>query len=354
MLTFPLQIYIGEIASSKLRGVFATTMQLFLGVGILLCYFMSSWDYYNSALVAVGIVALFEVMMIWLKETPRWLLVAGDPHTAFRTLQWLRGPEYDVNNELDVMKLSISNADGNVAWREFKKKSVLVPFITLLLVCFFQQSGGINAQGAYGTIIIKDAGVANPRLTSALSIGISVIVGIIVSFFIVDLMGRKPLLVISGMGMCVGCILLGLDFYLTRPSLCSGSSNSSSVMMDTRSNGSVCKPEYGPLALISIILYSFMFALGWAPVPWILLPELLPLKVRGFSGGLASLVNWGTSALVGGTYLDLTESLTPYGVWWMFAIINFIAVIFVLLVLVETKGKNLENIQAEFVKKWKL
>lgn len=329
-------------------------MQLFLGVGLLLCYSIASWDYYNGALVAVGIVALFELLMIWLIETPRWLVVAGDYHRAFRALQWLRGPEYDVNSELDIVKLSISNTDTTAVWREFKKKRVLVPFITLLIVCFFQQSGGLNALGAYGTIIFKEAGVANLHLTSVLSIGVSAIVAITVSFFIVDLMGRKPLLVISGMGTCIGSILLGLDFYLTRPSLCSGGSNSSSVMMDTRSNGDVCNPQYGPLAIVSISMYCFMFALGWGPVPWILLPELLPLKVRGFSGGLAALVNWGTSAVVGGTYLDLTKSLTLWGVWWMFAVINFISVVFVLLVLVETKGKNLENIQAEFVKKWKL
>lgn len=329
-------------------------MQLFLGVGILLCYSVAFWDYYNVALVAVGIVALFEILMIWLIETPRWLVVAGDPHRAFRTLQWLRGPEYDVNSELDGVKLSISNTDTTSAWREFKKKRVLVPFMTLLLVFFFQQSGGLNAQGAYGEMIIKNAGVSNPHLTSALSIGVSVLVGIIISFFIVDLIGRKPLLVISGMGTCIGCILLGLDFYLTRPSLCSGGSNSSSVMMDTESNGDVCNPQYGLLAIVSMSMYGFMFALGWAPVPWILLPELLPLKVRGFSGGLAAVVNWGTSALVGGTYLDLTKSITQWGVWWMFAVINFISVVFVIVVLVETKGKNLENIQAEYVKKWKL
>ena len=335
-------------------------MQLYISVGVLVCYAIGSINYFNVALVAVGIITLFELLMVWLSETPRWNLSAGHVKKAYGTLKWLRGPKYDVKAELDIMKQALSDNDDTAVWREFRKKNVFVPFVILLLVFFFQQIGGLNAQGAYGAIIFKDAGVSNPYLASTTSIGISVVLGTVLSFFIVDLVGRKSLLVVSGIGMGIGSFLLGLHFYLTRPSLCSGSSTNSTIFLsqhiqsDSSSTGEACNAQYGPLAIVSIITYNFMFSAGWAPVPWILLPELLPLKVRGFGGGFAVLVNWATSALVTGTYLDYAKAVTPWFAWWSFALLNLTAVVFALLALVETKGKNLEDIQTAFEKRWKL
>ena len=351
----PLQIYVGEIASAQLRGLFATVMQLFISIGVSLCYAISvTLPYYHVALAAVAITALFVLLGVWLEETPRWLLSHGQFQAAYGTLQWLRGPNYDTTTELQTIRSSLSEGENTTVWREFRKKSVLVPFITLLFVFFFQQIGGLNALGAYASVIFTYAGVSHPKLTAALSLGIGVVMGNIVSGFTVDKLGRKPLLVVSGIGMGIGSTLLGVHFYITRPSLCSDNGSGIQPTVDAGADDSNCKTQYGPLAIVSIVTFNFMFSIGWASVPWALLPELLTLKVRGVGGGFAILVNWATSALVIGAYLDFVQVATRWFAWWAFALLNFASVVFAIFFLVETKGKSLEMVQLEFKKRWKL
>lgn len=355
-----LQVYIGEVSSASLRGLFGTIMQLNLTMGVLLCYALSiSFPYYHIALAAVMIVTIYVMLGFWLKETPKWLLANSNPNIARQTLKWFRGPKYDVLGELEIMRKSLDEDNKTAAWREFKKKPVLIPFVTLLLVFFFQQIGGLNALGAYASVNFRYAGVSHPQLVSTLSLGVSAVVANIIASVIVDRMGRKPLLVISGIGMGIGSTLLGVHFYITRPSLCSegGGSGFSGDVGDTTleetGNGS-CNEQYGPLAIVSILIYNSLFSIGWAAIPWVLLPELLPLKVRGIGGGFAILVNWATSALVTGAYLNYAEAISLWFAWWSFALLNFSAAAFAFFALVETKGKKLEAIQDAFKNKWKL
>ena len=350
LLFVSLQIYIGEISSSRLRGLFGTIMQLLITVGVFVCYGLSVFlPYYHVALAATAIITVFVLLGVWLKETPRWLIANRQPQLAFHALQWLRGPQYDISSELQTMKLSLTEDSNKTGvWKEFKRKSVLVPFVTLLVVFFFQQIGGLNAEAAYATVIFRDAGVARPQLTSAMSVGASALLGNVIAGVLVDRMGRKPLLFISGIGMGAGSTLLGVSFYITRPSLCSGSGTEfSRDSVDETS----CNMQYGPLAIVGLTTYNFLFAIGWASVPWVLLPELLPYRVRGIGGGFAVLVNWATSALVTGAYLSYVKAVTLWFGWWSFAFLNFASVAFAVFALVETKGKNLESIQAAFEKK---
>ena len=130
------QIYIGEISSSRFRGLFATAMQLYISVGVLMCYGLSTFfPYYHVALAGVMVIAVFVVLGVWLKETPRWLLANKMTGSARYTLKWLRGRNYDIISELETMKLSLTAEDSKRGvLREFKRKFVLVPFVTLLLV----------------------------------------------------------------------------------------------------------------------------------------------------------------------------------------------------------------------------
>jgi MFS family permease len=348
-----MQIYIGEISSSRLRGLFGTIMQLFITLGVFMGYGLSVFlPYYHVSLAAAVIITGFIPLGLWLKETPRWLLANKQAQPAFFALKWLRGPHYDIGSELETMKLSLTESNESGVWREFKRKSVLVPFVTLLLVFFFQQIGGLNAQAAYATVIFKDAGVNHPQLASAMCGGVSGLVGNVIAGVLVDKMGRKPLLFVSGIGMGIGSTLLGVHFYITRPSLCSGNGMEFSGV--GAGDDTLCNRQYGPLAIVSLITYNFLFGIGWASVPWVLLPELLPLKVRGIGGGFAVLINWATSALVTGTYLSYVKAVTVWFGWWSFGLLNFMSVAFAAFALVETKGKSLESIQAAFEKKWSM
>ena len=311
-------------------------------------------QYYNVALVAVGIVAVFELCMVRLNDTPRWLFTNGYKSEAESVLQWLRGPKIGIAQELCDMEETISGKTLTTrqVFKEFAKRSILIPLVLLLIVMFLQQISGLNAISSYASLLFGEAGVSNPRLISVFSIGFTGFVATLIAVYIVDLAGRKILLIISGIGMFAGTTMLGAHFFLTRPSLCAHHNSTEyflTVLQDSTSSSS-CNTHFAPLAITSIILYNIAFAFGWGPVPWILMSELLPTQVRGVASGISTFVNWGTAAIVVGFYFNYAKVVKPWGAWWSFSLLNFLGVLFVIFFLPETKGKSLEEIQLHFEK----
>ena len=184
----------------------------------------------------------------------------------------------------------------------------------------------------------------------------SSLLGILVAFLTADYLGRKTLLVTSGILMTIGAGMLGTHFYITRPSLCDqypDAFNDTTPISDvepyssntTDSDLTVCNPHLGPLSIVSLIVYIFGFSMGWGPLPWVVLSELLPLSVRGTASGLCTLVSFAASTVVVGTYLEYVELVGPWFTMWTFAVISLAGSVFVLVFIPETKGKSLETLE---------
>ena len=351
-----MQVYIAEISSVKLRGIFGTLTQIVLTSGIVVNYAMGAIDdfpYYYISLVAVGIVALFEVLMIWLPETPRWLLSRGYGEDAEKALLWLRGKKIGFQQEVDEMKKAIitTTAKRTKVRKEFLKRSVFVPFIYVLILFFFHQAGGINAVSSFASSLFTDAGISNPRTTTIYAVGGASLIGNFVSFVAVDLIGRTSLLILSGTGMFLGSEMLGVHFFITRPSLCD---SYNSTLVESVDVVKSCNTHFGPLAIVSLILYRFAFAIGWGPIPWLLLSELLPLAVRGVASGFAMFTTWSIAAIVAGFYLEYAELVQPWFAMWTFSLINLASVLFVLIFIPETKGRTLEEMERKFERRTKV
>ena len=344
------QVYLAEISSSKLRGVFASFTELFVNVGLLLVYLLGSFEsfqYYDSSLVLVGIVAIFELSMVFLHETPRWLLAHKQKEEAVKALKFLRGTKYDIHKELTIIENDIEQfpkLKTSQTLLELGKRKVLLPLLIICFVMFFQQIGGLNASIAYPALIFKEAQVEDYRATSAYAIGGVGVVFAIIATFIVDVIGRKTLLIISGIGMLISTITLGTFFYITRAELCANVT----VDVSAGATDSTCNVQLAPMAIASLILFNGAFSIGWGPIPWILLAELIPLRVRGVGSGIATFVNWGAAAIVTGFYLDFAEAVNAWFAWWIFSALNVMAILFVMFFVFETKGKNLEDIQHRF------
>ena len=320
---------------------------VFITVGILLSYALGAirdFRYYQISLVAVGIVTLFEILMFWLPETPRWLLSRGYREQAEDVLLWLRGKKLNINTELEDMKKSISKRKAKV-WKLFLKPSVLKPLVYILIIFGVQQGGGINAITPFAGTLLSNAGVSNPRTTTIYAVGVSGLATVIVSAILIDFSGRKFLLIVSGAGQFLGTVMLGIHAFVTRPSLCSNSS----AVDDTEMT--VCNPQFQYLALTSIIFFCVMFVIGYNSVPFVLLSELLPLPVRGIASGMATAMSWVTAAIFTGFYLEFTKLVRPWFVLWAIAGLNIATVVFVIIFIPETKGKRLEELENLFVKK---
>ena len=188
---------------------------------------IQGFHYYYVALVAAGIVTAFELMMVWLKETPKWLLSKGYKSQSIASLKFLRGPKIGIEKELKDMEIvltEITNPNVVQVLKAFKRRSVLIPFLIMVVIMFFQMVGGISALSPYAAIIFKEAGVPHPKLASVYTIGAAGLL-VIVPIVFVDIAGRKVLLVVSGVGTVLSTIMLGTHFFLTRPSLCHSNTN---------------------------------------------------------------------------------------------------------------------------------
>ena len=309
-------------------------------------------QYYHTAVVAIGIVLAFEIMVMCLYESPRYLYRNGQKQKGIRVLEWLRGPNVSCIHEMKEIEDLCSNKQPSMleVLHSFTKRSLFIPLVLLLLVMFFQEIGGQNAMSSYAAYIFKQAGCKDPQLTATFTIGITMTVTTAIVVFIVDRIGRKTLLIVSGIGMTIGTVLIGTDFYITRPSLCV---NVTDMALDIPvSLGDdvdvTCNPQYNPVILTGVIVFNVAFAFGWGPVPFILVSEFIPLQVRGVASGLASTVNWGTSALAVGLYIKYAAAVELWFAWWSFSAMNILCVVLAVFFIPETKGRSLEELQRRF------
>jgi SP family facilitated glucose transporter-like MFS transporter 8 len=317
-------------------------------VGILLVLGLGSipgFHYYHSALVMVGFVAVFTCLVLWVPESPRWLILKGDQKQAIAALHRLRGPKYPfIHQEVKDIKLTIPKLRPGFyqLMKELvMKRSTLVPFILLLFLGIFNRACGVDVFSAYAASIFLEAGVPNPNLTTTFAVGAVNVLATFVAVILVEFVGRKILLAVSAVGMFLGTTLLGVHFYITQPELCANSTLPVEQYVS-------CNLHTFPLAIVGVIVFNLGFSIGTGPVPWVLLSEYLPLRIRGVAGSVVVAANWATASLIVGTFLSLSEKLGPWTVWWTLAALNLVGFFVFVLFFVETKGKTLEEVQELF------
>lgn len=328
-----LQVYIAEVAPAALRGLYSAITQLALAFGILLVYCIGwagshSFTYDYVALVAVGITAMFALLMVFFPETPHFLLTKNRKQQASKVLKWLRGSKGKSEEEMIDIEIVLSHVQHTSCvefGRELTRRSACIPFVLMFFVMAFQQFCGINAFIFFAANIFQSAGlgVRSPFI-ALITIGFTELIFTLVTTFTVDLFGRKVLLVVSGLVMAIGCFSLGLAFYLTH---------------------AYPHKSLQFLAVISVVVFIIGFSLGWGAIPWTLVSEIFPLRIRGFLGGVVSAVNWACAALVTGFYFEYAAVVGVWGTWWTFGAVNLAAVVFVAIFVPETRGKPLEVIE---------
>ena len=311
------------------------------------------FEYYEMALVMVGIVALFICMAPWIPETPRWLLLhLKDQRQAVAVMRCLRGPKYPkINTELEEIKSTIPKNRPSlfqVMRQLLCHRSTLIPFLLLLFIFAYQRGSGVGPLLAYVGPIFLDVGVPEPNLTAALSIGGMKVLVTLVSVILVEFAGRKFLLAISSAGMFLSSVLLSAHFYVTRPSLCENSTFLSNSTVPPDEEVTSCNPHLYPLVIFAIMLFHFAYSLGVGPVPWVLLSEYLPLRVRGVAGGIAVAAAWSAASVITGSFLSFSEALGAWSAWWTLSAINLVGFVVIVVFFVETKGKKLEEVQELF------
>jgi len=322
-------VYISEVSPAEARGWQVSLFQLAITVGILLAYVV---DYAFSKIegwrwmfgLAVIPAAIFALGMLYLPESPRWLAMKGNIEGARAVLARIRGTS-DVDAEMAEVEGTLveqKEKSGNIS--ELFAPSLRPALVAGIGLAIFQQVTGINTVIYYAPIIIQSAGIssASGAILATAGIGIVNVLMTIVSMWLIDRIGRKPLLLTGIGGMIVSLGILGLSFQL-----------------------SMRTGALAWVAVISMMAYVASFAISLGPIFWLLIAEIYPLKIRSSSEGLAATFNWASNLVVTLTFLTLVQQFGASRTFYLYALFAVGAWIFSYRYVPETKGRTLEEIE---------
>lgn len=321
-------LYIAEMSDPDHRGALVSLNQLAITIGILLSYgidYAFSSDAQWRLMFGFSLIPalIMFVGLFFIPETPSFLVANGKIEKATKILKKITTNKASLES---LNELEEGSKKKLVNWQTLLSKSIRPALIVGILVSVFQQITGINTVIYYAPKIFQFAGFqsASSAILASLGIGVVNVIVTIIALWIIDIVGRRLLLIVGIIGMVVSLGVLGMAFFISAASI-------------------------GSIAVVSLMSYVAFFAIGLGPVAWLIISEIYPLGVRGRAMGVATFANWVCNYIVSLTFLSLIEFLGTAGAFWLYAIIGIIALWFVCKRVPETKGKTLQQIQ----KYWK-
>ena len=304
--------------------------ELALTFGVFLGQFAGNYiTYYWLALGSLAVTALYTIPAAYvLKETPRWLVTQSKVKEARDVLVWLRGKQYNVNKELSEIE---EQCDSETTLslleklQELKKKPVYHPVLLAVVLVFFQTFTGIEAIVFNVKDILRHAEVPYPGQVAAFTTGGIQMLFSLIGARLMDILGRRTLLISSSLILIISLAALGAyEMFYYKPD---------------------CYPVF---AIISLAFFIGGFSIGWGNATYVLISEMIPLRVRGTGVGIATVANWGFMIITTGLFRNYQEAVKPWGVFWSFSFMSICGLIYVILFIPETKGKSLEEIENNF------
>ena len=330
MASFISPMYIAELVPPRVRGALVAVNMLAITTGIVSAYLVDyalagsgAWRW-MFGLGVVPAVAL-TVGMWFLPDSPRWLITKSRIDEAKKALARLRAPE-EIGPEVADIEQSTAKTSGD--WKtELFRPALRMPLIIGIGLALFQQLSGINTVIYYAPTIFKFAGFqsASAAILAAVGLGVVMLCSHIAAIFMLDHVGRRPLLLVGIAGQVVGLAALGAAFHFKQLS--------SSI---------------GDIAVGSLVVYVACFAFGLGPIFWLLISEIYPLAVRGAAMSVATVANWGMNLVVAVTFLTLVGAVGHAWTFWIYGVITIGAWFFIYKLVPETKGKTLEQIEAHW------
>ncbi|XP_034250495.1 facilitated trehalose transporter Tret1-like [Thrips palmi] len=322
-------IFVCEMSEPRIRGALSSYFEILLCVGILVVYVFGKllpvlW--LNVACLAVSVLHILGFM--WFPDTPRWFLLRGREEDAKKALLFYRGPHYDVDAELALLKVGVKESAATPAgWKAFGTRAAKKALAITMVLMILQQITGVNAITFYASQLFKETGSFDAYTASIVVAAVEVVSGG-VSMFFVDTLGRRALLTFSSVCMAACTGLMGGYFYFKE-----------------FLGRDVSSVSWLPIILVCV--YMFTFTTGWGAVVWVFLGEIFPDNIKGVATAACAATGWCASFLVTKFYPGVAAELGNYVCYWGFFALGVLSCVFVVLALPETKGKTLDEVQAE-------
>ena len=334
-------IYISEVAVPEKRGTLVSLYQLAITIGFLLAYLVNYLILKGATLDATdpalgsrmmnneywrGMLGsetfpdlLFLIVIFFIPESPRWLIVKGKPEKSLAILNRVYGTNADAEKQLESTRASIAG-EVKSEWKTLLEPGIFKAVLIGSAIAILGQFMGVNAVLYYGPKIFMDAGLSGEgSLLSTVLVGVVNMLTTVVALIIIDKVGRKKL-VWWGVGGMIACLLMiGLYFALgTLPTW---------------------------FLLVFFLLYVFCTAISISAVVFVLLSEMYPNRVRGLAMSVAGLALWVGTYLIGQLTPWMLENLTPAGTFFLFAFMCLPYLFIMWKWVPETTGKSLEEIE---------
>ncbi|KAJ0173433.1 hypothetical protein K1T71_010582 [Dendrolimus kikuchii] len=329
-------VYIVETVQPKLRGALGLLPKAFRNGGTLLALVTGAYlDISTMAYIAAALSVPIFLLMFVPPESPRWYIANGRIHDARKALQWLRGKNYNIENEMqDLTQFQIeADKTKGIALKQIfymeNTPAILISFGLMI----FQRLTGTYVIFYYIYRLSRTPIAAIDMQSYNIKIGIASIFSVIIAIILVDLIGRKILLYISSASIILSTSTLGVFAYIQE------------------SNDNI---SFGPLSQLCLVLYMFGSSVGYESIPWLMLGEILPLKIRGTVVSLIIGFTWLFTTYMGTSLSSMIISDIPYVSLIFFAVIHLIAIFFVTFCVPETRGKSLEEIEINLTQRVKI
>lgn len=329
--------YISEISTPKTRGKLGALYQFNIVFGILIAflsnYFLQGFGGDNDWRWMLGVLVFpslfFTIMVIGIPESPRWLITQKNDlakaNDTFKEMGIL-----DVKGEIDLIlqgnKSEKQNLLKNILFSSKHKKIIWLAF----LIAFFNQLSGINFILYYAPEILSRIGLGEKdSLLNSIAIGGTNLVFTFVGLYLIDIIGRKKLLLIGSIGYIISLSLVAGCFI----------SHASSFVL-----------------MFFILLFIAAHAIGQGAVIWVFISEIFPNKLRATGQSFGASIHWVFAAiitLITPLFLDEKEGIfkdNPWPIFAFFALMMVVQLVWVLFKMPETKGVSLEEIENRLIK----
>ncbi|MER7900573.1 sugar porter family MFS transporter [Streptomyces sp. NPDC096046] len=330
-------VYLAEISPAERRGALVTRNELMIVSGQLLAFTS------NAAIARVGgesggvwrwmlVLATIPAVVLWfgmlvMPESPRWLASRTRFGEALEVLKQVRSRQRAEAELAEVSAFAVKEERERLGgWQDMKS----TPWLRRLMfvgfgIAIVQQITGVNTIMYYGTQILTDAGFASDSaLTANIANGVISVLATFVGIWLLGRVKRRPMLMTGQIGTTAALLLIGV-FSLALPS------------GDGRA--------YAVLAMTVTFLAFQQGAIS--PVTWLMLSEIFPMRMRGFGMGVAAVVLWLTNFAIGLVFPSLVAGIGVSNTFFLFVAAGLLSFTFVKLYVPETKGRTLENLEAE-------
>ncbi|KAL3266801.1 hypothetical protein HHI36_010955 [Cryptolaemus montrouzieri] len=329
-----LPMYVAEISGNSNRGLMLVSYAIFSHFGNLLSYvtgpYMSIF-WFNIFLLFFPIIFFISFIFI-APESPHYYVIKKDYEKATKSIESLRRHNHNENSEfeLDCIRKELENSKKGDILNTLKKKHAIKGSIIAMVLTSFQQLSGYAVFTRYTQTIFKQAGSdIDPSLCSII-VGLVAFSATFLCPLVIDKRGRRFVLIVSLIGIIFSELIFSGYYYLDDHNY-----NVDSITW---------------LPLLSLVLFMLFYTFGLGPMPLTVTSEILPVNIKFLISTVSGFLGTVSSTALSKFYYSLNDTLGYYGTMWMYAGFCSMLLIFIIIIMPETKGKSFSEILEELDK----